>query len=123
MTPLLIKLAVRFVVFGAVFGIALRRNKKVSIQPKIALPVVALVFALLNTGLYWLLKPVLNFATLGAAWLLLPFALNATFLWATRRLIRPLKIEGTMTMLWLAVWLTAAHGLCWFVLDVLVYGK
>lgn len=121
MTELLIKLAVRFVVFAAVFAIAARRSPKVKVQPAIALPLVGLVFALLNTGLYWLLKPVLHLATFGALWLLVPFVLNGLFLWATQRLIRALRIKGATTMVWLAVLLTAAHGLCWLVLDVLIF--
>jgi hypothetical protein len=122
MDEILIKLAVRFGLFLAVFAFAVWKNPRVTVKPKIALPLVVLVFALLNTGLYWLLKPVVNIATLGVAWLLVPFALNGLFLWATRRLIRPLKIEGLATMAWLAILLTAAHGLCWFVLDHLIYG-
>ena len=119
---LLIKLAVRFGVFLAVFGFAAWKNKKVRIHPKIALPLVALVFALLNTALYWVVKSVLNLATLNALWLFLPFVINGAFLWATQKLLRPLRIEGFVTTVWLAVLLTAAHGLCWFILDHLVYG-
>lgn len=122
MTALLVKLAVRFVLFGAVFAFAAHKNPKIKIQPKLALPLVALVFALLNTGIYWLLKPVLNLATFGAAWLLIPFVLNGVFLWATRKLIRPLTIDGFFPMVWLSVLLTAAHGLTWLVLDLLVFG-
>ena len=120
MTALLIKLGVRFVVFALVFAFAARRSPNVRVKPAIALPLVGLVFALLNTGLYWVLKPVLHLASFGALWLALPFVLNGLFLWATRKLIRPLRIEGLMTMVWLSILLTAAHGLCWLVLDVLI---
>ena len=119
MTEMLINLAVRFAVFLAVFLFVAWKHPKVAVRPKIALPLVALVFALLNTGLYWLLKPVLTLATLGAAWLFIPFALNGAFLWATHRLIRPLRIEGLRAGAYLAVLLTAAHGLCWLVLEKL----
>jgi hypothetical protein len=122
MTELLVKLAVRFGVFLAVFAFAAWKNPRVRIHPKIALPLVGLVFAILNTGLYWLFKPVLNLATLGALWLAVPFVLNYVFLWATERLIRPLRIEGFFTMVKLAILLTAAHGACWLVLDRLIYG-
>ena len=60
MTELLIKLAVRFGVFLLVFALAAWKMPKVRIHPKFALPLVALVFAVLNVGLYWLFKPVLN---------------------------------------------------------------
>src|SRR5688572_11799933 len=115
MTELLVKLAVRFGLFLLVFAFAAWKNPKVRIHPKIALPLVGLVFALLNTGLYWLLKPVLNLASLGALWLFVPFVLNGAFLWATQKLLRPLRIEGFLTTVWLAVLLTAAHGVCWLV--------
>lgn len=122
MTELLVKLAVRFGVFLAVFAFAAWKNPRIRIHPKIALPLVGLVFAILNTGLYWLFKPVLNLATLGVAWLAVPFVLNGLFLYATERLIRPLRIEGFFTMVKLAILLTAAHGACWLVLDKMIYG-
>jgi hypothetical protein len=122
MEALLVKLGVRFVIFGAVFAFAVKKNPKITVKPKIALPLVALVFALLNTGLYFLLKPVVSVATLGAAWLVLPFVLNGAFVWLTQKLIRPLRIDGLRPMLWLAVLLTAAHGLTWLIVDQLIYG-
>ena len=76
MEALLVKLGARFLVFGAVFAFAARKNPKITVKPRYALPLVALVFALLNTGLYFLLKPVLNIATLGMASLVVPFVLN-----------------------------------------------
>jgi hypothetical protein len=121
MTELLVKLAVRFGVFLLVFAFAAWKMPKVRIHPKIALPLVGLVFAVLNVGLYWLFKPLLNVATFGAAWLVVPFVLNGAFLWGTEKLIRPLKIEGFFTTIKLAVVLTAAHGLCWLVLDQWIY--
>ena len=122
MTELLVKLAVRFGVFLLVFAFAAWKMPKVRIHPKVALPLVGLVFAILNVGLYWALKPVLNIATLGAAWLVVPFVLNGAFLWATQKLLRPLRIEGFFTTVKLAVILTAAHGACWLVLDHYIYG-
>jgi len=118
-TWILIKLAIRLVVFGVVFGVVAWRNKKVTVKPKYALPLVALVFALLNTGLYWILKPILNVATLGSLALLMPFILNGAFLYVTERLLKPLKIEGLWTKVVLAGFLTAAHGALWLALDVL----
>jgi hypothetical protein len=140
MTWVLIKLGIRLVVFLAVFWIATLRNPKIVVQPRWALPLVAGLFALLNTGLYWLLKPVLNVASFGAIWFLMPLVLNLCFLVATLRVFqkrdlapvvkmakdapaprpsrRPsLSINGITATIYMAVLLTAAHGLLWFALD------
>ena len=123
MTWLLIKLCIRTVVFGLVFGFAVWRNEKVTVKPKLALPAVAIVFALLNVGLYWMLKPVLNLATLGVMWMFMPLILNAGFLLVTTRLLERIKIKvklgGILTIAWLALLLTVAHGALYVVLDVL----
>jgi len=118
-TWILIKLGVRLAVFGLVFGLVAWKNEKVTVKPNYALPLVAAVFALLNTGLYWLLEPILNLATLGSIALLMPFLLNGVFLYATDRLLKQLKIEGLWTKVVLAALLTAAHGILWLALDVL----
>lgn len=117
MTWILIKLAIRFVVYGLVFGLMAWRDKRVRVHPRYALPLVAAVFALLNTGLYWILKPVLNLATLGSLAFVMPFALNAVFLYGTERLLKPLRIEGIWPMLVLSLFLTLAHGALWLGLD------
>lgn len=122
MEALLVKLGARFLVFGLVFAFAVKKNPKIIVKPKYALPLVALVFAVLNTGLYFLLKPVLNIATLGMASLVVPFVLNGAFVWGTEKILRPLRIDGWRPMIWLVVLLTAAHGLCWLVVDQLIYG-
>lgn len=142
-TGLLIKLGVRFVVFGAVFFIAARRNPKVVIPVKWATPVVALTFALLNTTLYWALRPVLDLATLGALGFAMPLIVNLVLLYATVKFFaweklprfvakskdgdkkksepadaKPLfTIDGVFTAMWMALILTAAHGVLWFALD------
>jgi hypothetical protein len=116
---MLSKLAIRLVVFGAVFGFAAWKNEKVTIKPKYAVPLVALVFGLLNVGLYWLAKPVFNLATFGTLWIALPFFLNGLFLYATNRLLKHLEIKGMLTMLWLAGLLTVAHGALYLGLDVI----
>lgn len=119
---ILSKLAIRLVVFGAVLGFAAWKNEKVTIKPRYALPLVALVFGALNVGLYWLAKPVLNLATLGTLWIALPLVINGVFLYATTRLLEPLgivKIKGLLTTLWLAVLLTVAHGALYLGLDVI----
>ena len=117
MTWLLIKIAIRFVVFGGVFWFVARKNEKIVIEPKWALPLVALVFSGLNIGLYWLAKPILNLATFGALALALPFFLNGVFLYTTNRLLKALEIRGILTMLWLSVILTVAHFALYVGLD------
>jgi hypothetical protein len=116
-TWILIKLGIRFLVFGGAFALAMHRDKRIRIHPRYALPLVALVFALLNTGLYWILKPVLNLATMGAFAFILPFALNGAFLYGTQRILKPLRIEGIWPMILLSGVLTVAHGLLWVALD------
>ncbi|MEO8700708.1 MAG: hypothetical protein ABI867_11725 [Kofleriaceae bacterium] len=141
-TGVLIKLGVRLLVFGAVFFIAARRNPKVMIHAKWATPIVALTFALLNTGLYWALKPILDLATLGALGFFMPLIVNIVLLVVTVKFFaweklprvgakaadpetaakavpaKPLfQIAGMMTTLWMALVLTAAHGILWVALD------
>lgn len=119
-TGVLIKLGARLVVFGLVFYIAARKNPKVSLPNKWATPLIALVFATMNTALYWALTPILNLATLGAIGFIMPFVVNLLFLYATVRIFESKKwivIESAMTYLWLAAILTVAHGLLWFGLD------
>jgi len=121
-TGILIKLGVRLVVFTAVFWIAAKKNPKVVFENKWATPLVALVFAVLNTALYWGLKSVLDIATLGAVGFALPFILNTALLALTVRIFqsRPwFKIDGLLATLWLSTFLTIAHGVLWFVLDYL----
>ncbi|MGN6110159.1 MAG: hypothetical protein ACTHU0_33950 [Kofleriaceae bacterium] len=119
-TGILIKLGARLVVFGLVFYVAARKNPKVLLPNKWATPLIALVFALMNTALYWLLKPVLNLASLGAFAFAMPLVLNTLFLYATVRIFRSRKwieIQGVFATLWLALILTVAHGALWLGLD------
>jgi hypothetical protein len=85
---LLIKLAVRLVVFGAVFFVAAKKHPKILIHNKWATPLIALVFALLNTAVYWALTPILNLATLGALGFAMPLVANVVFLLATEKLFK-----------------------------------
>lgn len=119
-TAILIKLGVRLLVFGLVFFIATRKNPKVVVSKKRVLPLIALVFAVLNTALYWLLAPILNVATLGAAGFLMPFVVNMVLLIGTVKIFSKWKwfeIQGVMTTLWMAAFLTLAHGALWLGLD------
>lgn len=149
MTWLLIKLGIRLVVFMAVFWIATVRNSNIVVRPKWAMPIIAGFFALLNTGMYWLLKPVLNLASFGAIWFLMPVVVNLIFLVTTARVFQPhdlqttghakagkgakaadapapkasrrpsLHIDGITAFLYLAALLTVAHGVLWFGVDYL----
>jgi uncharacterized membrane protein YvlD (DUF360 family) len=113
----LIELGVRIVVFGGVFGVVAWKSERVNVKPRWALPLVGLVFGVANVGLYWAMKPVLNLATLGTMGLGMPLIVNGILLWGTNRVLKPLKIEGLLTMFWLALYLTVAHGVLWVVFD------
>ena len=121
-TALLIKLGVRLVVFTGVFWFAAKKNEKIVFEKKWVPPLVALVFAVLNTALYWMLKPVLNIATLGAVGFAMPFVINGALLIATMKLFEKKKwfrIEGIFATVWMALILTAAHGALWVAIDYL----
>ena len=137
-TGILIKLGVRLLVFGAVFWFATRKHNKITVRRPWMTPVIALVFAALNTVLYWALTPLLNLATLGAFGFLMPFVVNALLLLATVQIFEKLRrapkvkdakgaeplapwlrIDGVLAMLWMAGLLTVAHGALWVALDYL----
>jgi len=116
----LIKLGVRLVVFTAVFWLAARKNRKIIFDKKWATPLIALTFAVLNTALYWMLKPVLNIATMGAAAFAMPLLINGVLLVGTERIFQSRKwfrIEGFLATAWMALFLTLAHGALWVALD------
>ena len=120
MTWLFVKLGLRLLGFIAVFFLATRKNPKIKIAPRWAIPIVAGVFGIMNVGMYWLLKPVLDLATFGAAWFAMPLLINLGFLIATMRITEKKKwlvIDGIRATLYLALLLTAAHGVLWFGLD------
>ena len=123
-TAVLIKLGVRLVVFTAVFWFAAKKNDKVVFSHRWAPPIVALVFAVLNTVMYWALRPLLDLATLGAVGFAMPFIVNTLLLYATVRIfrLRPatakwFTIDGIFATLWMATFLTIAHGVLWLGLD------
>jgi uncharacterized membrane protein YvlD (DUF360 family) len=136
MTWILIKLGVRLVAFTAVFWLATWPRKgdpgkdgkptvrapRISIQPRWAIPLVGVLFAALNIGLYWLLRPVLDLATLRSFSWVMPLVVNGLLLWGTARIVARkewLRIDGFMAAAWLAVALTLAHGVLWVGLDYL----
>src|SRR5262245_35525708 len=107
----LIELAIRTLVFGIALTFATRRVSGVRVEPRNALPAVALVFAILNALLYQLLATTISVVTLWTLALLAPFLANAVLLWLTDRLFKPLKIEGLKPLMWLALIITIAHFL------------
>ena len=121
-TGVLIRLGTSLVLFTAVFFVAARKNPKVKIQPKWATPLIALVFAVLNVGVYWALTPLLNLATFDAVAFCMPFIVNLMFLFATVRIFESKKwlaIDGLIATLWMSLLLTVTHGAIWFALDYL----
>jgi uncharacterized membrane protein YvlD (DUF360 family) len=102
-------LFIRVVVFGIVIAFVTRRNDKVTVTPRAALPVVALVFAGLNTVLYGVLKTTLNIGTLFMLALAVPFIANAILLWLTDRLIKPFKVDGLAALAYASFMVTLAH--------------
>jgi uncharacterized membrane protein YvlD (DUF360 family) len=137
MAWLLIKLGIRLVAFTGVFWLATRPRRsdttskdgkpvmkppRISIQPRWAIPLVGVLFGALNTLLYWILRPVLDIATLRTFSWVMPLVVNALLLWGTARIVSQrkwLKLDGLTAMIWLAVALTLAHGVLWFALDYL----
>jgi hypothetical protein len=135
MTWILVKLAIRLAAFTAVFWIATRPRKpkkgsdakeikppRISIQPRWAIPVIGVLFAALNTLLYWLMRPVLDLATMRMFSLLMPLIVNGLLLWGTARIVEKkkwMKVDGLLAGAWLAFALTGAHGVLWVTLDYL----
>jgi uncharacterized membrane protein YvlD (DUF360 family) len=67
-----------------------------------------------------LLAPILNVATLGAAGFLMPFVVNMVLLVGTVKIFEKWKwfqVDGLMTTLWMAAFLTIAHGALYLGLD------
>jgi hypothetical protein len=117
---LLIKLAVRLVVFTGVFWFAARKNKSIVFEKKWAPPLVGLVFAVLSTSLYWVLKFVANIASVGMLSFILPVIINGVLLYATMKIFEKKKwfrIDGFFAMIWMVLFLTLAHGALWLGLD------
>jgi hypothetical protein len=115
MTRFLIELAVRIVIFTGVFAVAVWKSDRIRIERRWAIPLVGLVFGLLNGGLYWLLVRVADIATFGLVSYLVPLALNVGFLWATGWMLRKIRVksvelDGTWITIKLAVLLTLVNA-------------
>ena len=131
------KLAIRLVVFTAVFWLATRPRKtderdkdgrpvlkppRLSIQPRWAIPVIGVLFAGLNILLYWIVRPVLDIATFRTFSILMPLVVNSLLLFGTTKVVEKrqwMKMSGWFTAVWLAVALTLAHGVLYAALDYL----
>ncbi len=121
-TGILIKLAVRLVVFSGVFFAATKYIEGIVVTKKWAFPLLGAVFAVLTTAFYWLLAPILDLATLNAIGFAMPLVVNLALLAVTIRLFKTkgwLEVGGFFASMWLALSLTAAHGVLWFALDYL----
>jgi uncharacterized membrane protein YvlD (DUF360 family) len=116
MTWFLIKMLIRAVVFGVAITYVTRKNSSVKVTPRSALPLVALVFAGLNTLLYWFVSGTMNVVTLGTMFFLVPFAANAALLWLTDKLFKPFKVDGLFALAYASLIVTLAHLLMRFVL-------
>ena len=107
----LLKLAARIFVFGVALTFACRRSSDVRVEPRSAMPTVALVFTILNTILYSLISSVLNLGTLWLFFFIVPFVANAVILLLTDRLLRPFKIESMTALMRTAGIVTIAYFL------------
>ena len=106
---MLLKLLIRIVAFGVALAFVSRQWSGITIEPRSRLPWVAATFALLNVGLYLLLKTLLNAATLWMLWFAIPLVVNAILLWATSRISKSLRIEGVTALFTASAVLTAVH--------------
>jgi len=105
----LLKLAARIFVFGVALTFACRRSSDVRVEPRSAMPTVALVFTILNTILYSLISSVLNLGTLWLFFFIVPFVANAVILLLTDRLLKPFKIESMTALVRTAAIVTVAY--------------
>ena len=109
----LLVLVLKFLAAVAVFGIALtfaaRRDGDVKVEPRSKLPLVALVFALLNALLYSLLATVLNLTTLWLLFFLVPFVVNGVLLLVTDKLMKSFRIDSISALVRTAAIVTVAH--------------
>jgi uncharacterized membrane protein YvlD (DUF360 family) len=139
MTWILVKLAIRLVAFTGVFWLATRPRRlkghppgkdgkpamkppRIKIQPRWAIPLIGVVFAGLNILLYWMVRPILDLATLRTFSFIMPLVVNGLLLWATAEIVKKkkwLQLDGMWAAIWLAGALTLAHGVMYVALDYL----
>jgi uncharacterized membrane protein YvlD (DUF360 family) len=109
MSVMLVHLLIRTIVFGIALTFAMNRTEDVKVVPKKLLPLVALVFAILNAVLYHLLAPALNMVTLWSLWFAVPFVANGLLLLLTDKLVKQFRIEGLMALVKTSGIVTIAH--------------
>jgi len=135
MAWMLLKVGLRLVAFTAVFWFASRprRDKalpkdaprkppRIAIRPRWAIVLVGVLFAALNTVLYWLVRSVLDLATLRMFSLLMPLVVNAFLLWGTSQIVARkqwLRIDGWFAAVSLVAALSLTQGALWLALDYL----
>ena len=106
---LLVKLLIRVVVFGIVIAFVTRRDSRVTVEPRSALPTVAGVFAVLNVLLYGVLATTLNIGTLFVLFFAVPFVANAILLWVTDKLVKSFRVDGLPALAFASLCVTFAH--------------
>jgi uncharacterized membrane protein YvlD (DUF360 family) len=105
----LVMMLVRVVVFAIAIAFVTRRSSGVRVEPRKQLPLVALVFALLNVALYWLLSTAVTWGSLLTLSLVAPFVANAILIWVTSKLVKALRIDGLLELAYAALILTLVH--------------
>jgi uncharacterized membrane protein YvlD (DUF360 family) len=115
MTALLIKLAIRVAVFAVVIAFATRVVSGARLRNRAVLPLVALVFAVLNGLLYTGLVFTMNLVTLWMLWFAVPFVANAALLWGTSKVIKPFGFDGLWALAKVSFIVTVAHVVLRFI--------
>jgi uncharacterized membrane protein YvlD (DUF360 family) len=108
MTFFVVKMLARVFVFGVALTFACRRDADVKVEPRSRLPMVAVIFALLNLALYSVLAGVLS-VPFFLLFFLVPFAANALILMLTDKLVKSFKIESITALIKTAGIVTIAH--------------
>jgi uncharacterized membrane protein YvlD (DUF360 family) len=117
-----LKFAIRVLVFGLVFLVVSRKRTDITVHKRWAILVVALIFAALNTALYFALKPILDVITLEMLSYAMPLLINIALLAVTLRIVESRKwlaMDSITSWLVLGAALTLAHGALWLGLDYL----
>ncbi len=111
MSMFLVKMLIRVVVFGVAIGYVLRNSDGVKVTPRKALPLVALVFAVLNALLYPVLKFSLNLVTLWTLFFIVPLVANALLLKVTSRAVKQFQIDGLIPLAYASLVMSVTHFL------------
>src|SRR5437016_2478126 len=118
MMHLVLWLAIRVVVFGIALTYATRTIEGVKVEPRSALPFVALVVALLNSLPYVIIKGAITYLSLGLFFFLAPFVATAAILWVADKYLKPFKIDGVAPLVKASFVMAVAHLVLWFAMRV-----